>query len=54
MGIPEIKNAIKQKATMEELQGIGLEYGMRTLKMDGIRKIFEEHTDLLQVLKVCL
>ncbi len=54
LGIPEIKNAIKQKATMEELQGIGLEYGMRTLKMDGIRKIFEEHTDLLQVLKVCL
>jgi hypothetical protein len=27
---------------------------MRTLKMDGIRKIFEGRTDLLQVLKVCL
>ncbi|MDD2316149.1 MAG: ATPase, T2SS/T4P/T4SS family [Desulfobacterales bacterium] len=54
LGIPEVKNAIKTKATVEELQNIGLEHGMRTLKMDGIRKIFEGRTDLLQVLKVCL
>ena len=54
LGIPEVKNAIKKKATVEELQSIGLENGMRTLKMGGIRKIFEGRTDLLQVLKVCL
>jgi type II secretory ATPase GspE/PulE/Tfp pilus assembly ATPase PilB-like protein len=53
-GTPGVKDAIKGNAKAEELRGIGLQEGMRTLKMDGIHKVFQGITDLDQVMKVCM
>jgi len=36
-----------------EIEKLMLKSGMKTLKMDGIDKIFKGLTDLSQVLKVC-
>jgi len=49
---PEIKAAIKKSAGVEEVEAIAIEQGMRTLRMDGIQKIFLGITDLHQVNKV--
>ena len=49
---PEIKAAIKRSAGVEEIEEIAIEQGMRTLRMDGIQKIFLGITDLIQVNKV--
>jgi type II secretory ATPase GspE/PulE/Tfp pilus assembly ATPase PilB-like protein len=39
---------------MEELRKQAVMDGMRTLKQDGIEKIFQGGVDLLQVRKVCI
>ncbi len=49
-----VRDGIKHKLPADELEQLALSEGMRTLKMDGIRKIFEGQTDLLQILKVCM
>ena len=49
---PEIKAAIKKSLGVEEIEAIAIEQGMRTLRMDGIQKVFLGITDLLQVNKV--
>ncbi len=49
----EIKNAIKKRMHPSEIEQLMLKSGMKTLKMDGIDKIFQGLTDLSQVLKVC-
>jgi len=49
----EIKNAIKKRMHASEIEKLMLKSGMKTLKMDGIDKIFKGLTDLSQVLKVC-
>ena len=48
-----IRKAIKDKASAEDLKLIALENGMRTLRMDGIEKIFLGITDLDEILRVC-
>jgi len=53
-GTDEIKRLIQQSAPMKEIRELSLKEGMRTLKQDGISKIFQGHCDLLQVRKVCI
>ena len=54
VGTEEIKIAIKKKADMEVIRNQAIADGMRTLRMDGIRKIFEGLIDMEQVKKVCI
>jgi type II secretory ATPase GspE/PulE/Tfp pilus assembly ATPase PilB-like protein len=54
MGTDEMKRLIQQKASMDFIREQALEDGMRTLKQDGIEKVFAGHTDLREVRKVCI
>ena len=54
MGTDEMKKLIQEKAKMEDLRSQAIKDGMRTLKQDGIDKIFGGFCDLLQVRKVCI
>ena len=49
---PEIKRAIKQSSGVEEITRLAMQQGIRNIRMDGIQKIFQGMTDLLQVNKV--
>ncbi|MBT5349823.1 MAG: GspE/PulE family protein [Nitrospina sp.] len=53
-GTDEIKRIIMQKAMVEDLRNQAIKDGMRTLKQDGIYKIFKGDCDLKQVLAVCI
>jgi len=53
-GTDEMKKLIQMRAKMEDIRDQAIKDGMRTLKQDGIEKIFGGHTDLLQVRKVCI
>ncbi len=52
VGTPNMKRKIMQKALVDELREIAKEEGMRTLRQDGIEKIFQGQCDLKQVLTV--
>jgi type II secretory ATPase GspE/PulE/Tfp pilus assembly ATPase PilB-like protein len=39
---------------MEEIRRAAINEGMRTLKQDGILKVFEGLTDFTQVRRVCI
>jgi len=54
MGTDEMKHLIQQKASMNFIREQAIEDGMRSLKQDGIDKVFQGHTDLLEVRKVCI
>ncbi|HUN53917.1 MAG TPA: ATPase, T2SS/T4P/T4SS family [Smithella sp.] len=54
MGTKKVKEAIKKGMGVEDLRNLGIEEGMRTLRMDGIMKVFQGITDYEQVNKVCL
>ncbi|MFH2045708.1 MAG: ATPase, T2SS/T4P/T4SS family [Pseudomonadota bacterium] len=54
MGTDEMKSLIQNLAKIEDIRKQAIKDGMTTLKQDGIDKIFEGHTDLLQVRKVCI
>ena len=54
IGTDRIKKAIQEHARVAELFAIGLEEGMRTLKMDGIEKVLLGITDIHQVRAVCI
>jgi type II secretory ATPase GspE/PulE/Tfp pilus assembly ATPase PilB-like protein len=54
VGTDEQKKLIQTNARMEELREQAIIDGMRTLKQDGIEKIFQGGVDLLQVRKVCI
>lgn len=54
VGSEAIKNAIKRNLVAENLRDLAISEGMTTLRMDGIEKVFCGHTDLEQVLRVCL
>ncbi len=61
MGIHELlaatddqKRLIQTQARVEELKAQARRDGMRTLKQDGISKVFAGHTDFIQVRKVCI
>ncbi len=49
-----VKHAIKSNTTVELLRDLAVREGMRTLKMDGIHKVFQGVTDLDQIMKVCM
>jgi type II secretory ATPase GspE/PulE/Tfp pilus assembly ATPase PilB-like protein len=49
----QIKRGIKEKAPTEEIRAMALENGMRTLRMDGVDKIFQGKTDLSGIVRVC-
>lgn len=51
-GTPEMKSKIMHKAFVNELRELAKQEGMRTLKQDGIQKVFQGHCDLKQVLTV--
>jgi type II secretory ATPase GspE/PulE/Tfp pilus assembly ATPase PilB-like protein len=54
MGTDPMKKLVQLKAKMEDIRDQALKDGMTTLKQDGIEKIFQGHTDLMQVRKVCI
>jgi len=49
---PEIKLAIKQSSGVEKITEVAMQEGMRSLRMDGIQKIFLGLLDLHQVNRV--
>ena len=53
-GTKEIKRLIKKKAPTEELYQQAAKQGMTTLKQDGIMKVFQGHTDIREVRRVCI
>lgn len=53
-GTAEIKRLIKRQATTEEIFTQASKEGMRTLKQDGIQKVFAGLTDLSEVRRVCI
>ncbi len=50
----EIKRLIQNRGRIEELRAQAVKDGMTTLMQDGIRKVCEGITDLMQVRKVCI
>ena len=50
----EIQELILNRAHVEEIRRTAINEGMRTLKQDGTRKVFEGLTDFTQVRKVCI
>ncbi|MCJ7616996.1 MAG: GspE/PulE family protein, partial [Desulfobacterales bacterium] len=54
MGTDEVKRLIQANARMEEIKDQAIKDGMKTLKRDGIAKIFDGHCDLICVRKVCI
>lgn len=50
----QLKLLIVKNAPIMEIRGAGQEGGMLTLKQDGIRKVLQGHTDLLQVRAACI
>ena len=50
----QIKKLIQEHARVAEILAACLENGMRTLKMDGIEKIFQGITDMVCVRSVCI
>jgi type II secretory ATPase GspE/PulE/Tfp pilus assembly ATPase PilB-like protein len=50
----EIKELIQNRAHMEEIRRAAVNQGMRTLKQDGILKVFQGLTDFSQVRRVCI
>jgi type II secretory ATPase GspE/PulE/Tfp pilus assembly ATPase PilB-like protein len=54
MGTDPMRKLIQVKSKMEDIRDQALSDGMTTLKQDGIEKVFQGYTDLLQVRKVCI
>jgi type II secretory ATPase GspE/PulE/Tfp pilus assembly ATPase PilB-like protein len=54
MGTSAIKEMIQRKARIETLREQAIKDGMRTLKQDGIEKVFGGSCDLVQIRKVCI
>jgi type II secretory ATPase GspE/PulE/Tfp pilus assembly ATPase PilB-like protein len=54
IGTDAIKKNIQEHARVAEMFATALEYGMRTLKQDGIEKVLLGTTDMLQVRAVCI
>ncbi len=54
IGTIAVKNAIKEEKSAEEIKGLAMADGMRTLKMDGITKVLRLETDMEQINRVCI
>jgi len=50
----QIKKLVARRNSVEDIRNTAVSEGMRTLLQDGIRKVLEGHTDLKQVLAVCM
>jgi type II secretory ATPase GspE/PulE/Tfp pilus assembly ATPase PilB-like protein len=53
-GTPEIKILIKKQATSQDLAQQAVKDGMKTLKQDGVHKVFDGLTDMSEVRRVCV
>jgi type II secretory ATPase GspE/PulE/Tfp pilus assembly ATPase PilB-like protein len=53
MGTKQAKTAIKKQYCAAEIEKRSLVENMKTMKMDGINKVFHGITVLSQILKVC-
>jgi len=53
MGTEQAKTAIKKQYSASEINDLSLAENMKTMKMDGISKVFQGITVLSQILKVC-
>ena len=51
---PQIKQLIKENANSEMLFAQAVNEGMTTLKQDGIHKVFQGITDILEVRRICI
>jgi type II secretory ATPase GspE/PulE/Tfp pilus assembly ATPase PilB-like protein len=54
VGTDEIKRAVQRRAPIDELRGLALEQGMRTLLQDAIDKAFKGFTDIKQARAVAV
>ncbi len=54
VGTDKQKELIQTQARVEELKRQAIKDGMRTLKQDGIEKVFQGYADLMQIRKVCI
>jgi len=54
MGTEQAKTAIKKQYSATEIKNQSLSENMKSMKMDGISKVFKGITALSQVLKVCI
>ncbi|BCR06160.1 general secretory pathway protein GspE [Desulfuromonas versatilis] len=53
LGSEAIGDAIKKNMQVNQLRTLAIDEGMRTLRMDGVTKVFQGQTDLEQILRVC-
>jgi type II secretory ATPase GspE/PulE/Tfp pilus assembly ATPase PilB-like protein len=53
-GTEEMKKLIQNSSPVEVIRKQAIKDGMKTLKQDGIAKIFSGYCDLLQIRKVCI
>jgi len=51
---PEVKQAISSGQNVTAIRDQALAAGMRSLKMDGVRRVIKGQTTLAEVLKVCI
>lgn len=54
IGTDDIKRMIQTETRVAEMQAQAIKDGMRTLKQDGIQKVFMGYTDLAHIRKVCI
>jgi type II secretory ATPase GspE/PulE/Tfp pilus assembly ATPase PilB-like protein len=54
LGTGEMKKLIQNSSPVEVIRNQAIKDGMKTLKQDGIAKIFSGDCDLLQIRKVCI
>ncbi|HBA72535.1 MAG: pilus assembly protein PilB [Geobacteraceae bacterium GWC2_55_20] len=51
---PELRGLIKRRADTDSVRALAANDGMTTLKQDGIIKVFQGLTDILEVRRVCI
>lgn len=49
-----MKNLIKKKPETDQIRNLALTDGMTTLKQDGILKVFQQHTDIHEIRRICI
>jgi type II secretory ATPase GspE/PulE/Tfp pilus assembly ATPase PilB-like protein len=54
LGSDAVKKLIQEHARVAEILAVALNEGMRTLKQDGMEKVLQGLTDMLQVRAVCI
>lgn len=54
VGTDEMKILIQRRSPVDEIRHLAVDQGMRTLKQDGIEKVFKGLCDMPQVRRVCI